>query len=112
MNRLLFISSSICIIWNFPYLFVSQQTTFVKLVYIAKHFTSILNYATGNHTLLLLDNSVTVLCACVDTVHINDLGELYLLMVYIIYYILSNDNDFTLFAQVSSNCLHNIILSN
>ena len=115
MNKLLFISTSICIIWNFPYLFFSQQKTFVKSVYMIKHFTSILNHSSNNYMFILVDNSVQALCAGVDLTHVNELEELYLLMVYImiyIYSIITNQVFYCILSKVISTRLHNNFLTN
>ena len=116
-NKQLFVSSTLMVIGNVPYILVS--TNLVKYYYALGLLTSILNHSLYDNQFMklqfrILDRSVMVFGALIDVYLIKNKEELYLLQIAIFCYFLSKVTKLKFFHILSHyyvTILHNSLLN-
>jgi hypothetical protein len=76
MGYVLFISSCLMILGNFPFIVISQQDTFIKMYYILGLTTSVLNHGCNSRALQITYRTVMTVGFFIDLYYINHLFEL------------------------------------
>ena len=112
--------SSICmVICNVPYIIISPAS-FLKYIYIVGLTTSVLNHATRNRRLQILDRTVMTAGACIDLIYIRNSHEFMLWFAAIYFYffskVLKQLDEQSVYLHVLSHAsvtvLHNYMLLN
>ena len=115
--KLLFVSSICMVLGNVPFIFISQQHTFIKSYYLLGLTTSLLNHGYNSVFFQIADRTVMTVGFFVDLYYIMDIYELQLLLLSVICYFISKyiENPFFItfyhiFSHVYVTIAHNFIL--
>jgi hypothetical protein len=113
-NTVLFVSS-IGMVWaNFPFIFISQEGTFIKSYYILGLLTSLLNHGCNSRALQVADRAVMTLGFFVDLYYMYDVEELLFVFLSIICYFMSKITkqiEFHVLSHTLITIAHNKILT-
>ena len=115
--NILFISSTLMVLGNFPFIVISQQNTFIKSYYILGLTTSLLNHGYKSRVFEVADRAVMTLGFFIDLCYIINTYELQLLLLSVLCYFVSKSTKvgffikfYHVFAHFYVTVAHNAIL--
>lgn len=113
MRKILFVSSTLMVLGNFPFIVISQQDTFIKSYYILGLITSVLNHGCHSRVLQIADRTVMGVGFFIDLYYIRHIQELEFLLLSVSLYFISKKTKmvhFHVLAHFFITVMHNKVM--
>jgi hypothetical protein len=112
-NKVLFISSTLMVVGNFPFILISQQDTFIKSYYTLGLTTSVLNHGCNSRVLQIADRTAMGVGFFIDLYYARHVQELAFVLLSVSSYFISKKTKilyFHVLAHFFITVAHNKIL--
>ena len=100
-NKVLFISSTLMVVGELPFIVISQQDTFIKSYYTLGLITSVLNHGCNSRVIQIADRTVMRVGFFVSLYYMNHILELQLLSLSALCYFISKRTKVVYFHVLS-----------